>query len=158
MQNRRIAHRGPCELTHAARFPRVMPCRCAAAHLGRRSWVGRHRLTDRPSASATACAAEHCTAIEGRCVVTTIHVRANHVVSSYSDALSLLARHSAPLRSSSNSVGQSPPNLDPTDHCSHDHLFLSRPAGPLFLDRLLSLLHHLALLRLALRRRRTSRY
>eukprot|EP00964_Phaeocystis_antarctica_P094889 scaffold61512_cov49-Phaeocystis_antarctica.AAC.1 len=40
-----------------------------------------------------------------------MNVRADHVVSSYSDAVSLLARHSAPLRSSSTSAGPSPPNV-----------------------------------------------
>ena len=61
MHNKRNAGRGPCELTHAARIsPSVMP-RAAHHILGRRSLVGRH--TDRPSASATSCAAEHSTAI-----------------------------------------------------------------------------------------------
>ena len=67
--------------------------------------------TDRPSASATSCAAEHCTATERRCVANAVHARADHVVSSYSDAVSLLARHSAPWRSSSSSAGPIPPNV-----------------------------------------------
>ena len=54
--------------------PSVTP---RAAHLGRRLWVGRHRQGS--SASATSCAAEHCTATERRCVVNAIHVRADHV-------------------------------------------------------------------------------
>eukprot|EP00964_Phaeocystis_antarctica_P033944 scaffold19274_cov46-Phaeocystis_antarctica.AAC.2 len=68
--------------------------------------------TDRPSASATSCAAgaaEYCTATERRCVVNAMNVHADHVhvVSSYSDAVSLFTACwratpvSTPLRSSS---------------------------------------------------------
>ena len=56
--------------------------------------VGRHRQASR---LATPCAAENCTATERRCVVNAMYVRADHVLPSYSDAVSLLERHSAPL-------------------------------------------------------------
>ena len=97
-----------------------------AAHLGRRSWVGRHRLTDRPSASATACAAEYCTATERCCVVNAMNVRADHVVSSYSDALSLLARHSVrPLAQLLHQRGPKPAEQDQGQRCFLWHeLFL----------------------------------
>eukprot|EP00964_Phaeocystis_antarctica_P066926 scaffold40498_cov73-Phaeocystis_antarctica.AAC.3 len=49
-----------------------------------------------------------------------MNVCADHVVSSYSDAVSLLARHSAPLRSSSTSAGPSPPNVS-TSITHQDH-------------------------------------
>ena len=48
--------------------------------------VGRHRQASR---LATSCAAENCTATERRCVVDAMYVRADHVVPSYSDAVSL---------------------------------------------------------------------
>ena len=54
--------------------------------------VGRHQQAER---LATSCAAENCTATERRCVVNAMYVRADHVVSSYSDAVQLVG---APLR------------------------------------------------------------
>eukprot|EP00964_Phaeocystis_antarctica_P043408 scaffold24916_cov63-Phaeocystis_antarctica.AAC.2 len=70
-----------------------------AAHLGGRSWVGRHRQAERLGHLLRGRVLHRHT--ERRCVVNAMNVRADHVVSSYSDAVSLLARHSAPLRSSS---------------------------------------------------------
>ena len=67
--------------------------------------------TDRPRASAASCAIDSCDATESRCVTKAIHVRADQVVSSYSDAVSLFLRHSAAARSASTSGGDSPPNV-----------------------------------------------
>ena len=58
-------------------------------------------LETNPSASATSCAEESCTATEIRCATNVIHVRADHVVSSYSEEVSLLARQSDASRSAS---------------------------------------------------------
>ena len=75
--------------------------RAALAHYVRRSAAQRARgsaATDSPSASAASCATESCTATERRCATNVSHVRADHVVSSYSDEASLLLRHSAAAR------------------------------------------------------------
>ena len=76
--------------------------RAALTHYVRRSAAQRARgsaATDSPSASAASCATESCTATERRCATNVSHVRADHVVSSYSDEVSLLLRHSAAARS-----------------------------------------------------------
>ena len=72
--------------------------RAALAPYVRRSAAQRARgsaATDSPSASAASCATESCTATERRCATNVSHVRADHVVSSYSDEVSLLLRHSS---------------------------------------------------------------
>ena len=67
----------------------------AGAHCPRGS-----AATDIPRASAASCAIASCAATEIRCDVNEVHVRAAHVVSSYSLEASLFLRHSAASRSS----------------------------------------------------------
>ena len=65
-----------CELTPVPHgSPSVTP---RAAHLGRRSWVGRHRQAERLGHRVRGRVLHRHT--ERRCVVNAIHVRADHVV------------------------------------------------------------------------------
>ena len=52
---------------------------------------------------------ESCTATEIRCATNVSQVRADHVVSSYSEEVSLLLRQSAASRSTPVSAGDRPP-------------------------------------------------
>ena len=74
------------QLPQALRVAQLCGCPRAAAHCARGS-----AATARPSASATSCAAASCAATEIRCDTKDSHVRADHVVSSYSLEVSLFA-------------------------------------------------------------------